>query len=683
MKRTIKWMRIIVLSLALAVGFSKESSILADAPYRTFTFDGWNDLVETQTAYLPVGSIRLMDEERLSEASDLVIIDDRLYIADTGNQRILIADLAGNLIETLGEGVLSVPRGIFVTADHHVFVADEGHERVYVFSDEGELVREYSRPDHPLFGDTATFIPQKVVVDPRENLYIISQGNTNGIIQLSSANDGEFLGYFGVNRARISLAGMFRELIFNEEQRSQLFPTVPATTTNLDIDARGLIHTVTSGDSVEMLKKLNMAGVDLLGMTPSMEDPVDVLVGPYGNIFVVNASGFIMEFTSEGECLFIFGGQDTGDQRVGLFDTVTSIAIDSQQHLYVLDGQKNEIQIFEPTEFTRLVHQALIYYQEGRYLESKEPWEQVIEMNSLFEFAYVGLGEALFKEEAYDEALIAFERGLSWMGYSDSFWEVRNEWLRAHLHSIFLGIIGTVVAFQMIKVANRKKNILKPVKAGVQAVKKVKLIQELSFIWTFIKRPVDGYYRIKYEKKVSVLSTTILLGLFVVIYTVNRFHSGFLFTHIPDGQFNLGADLTFILGAFTLLLSSHYLVATITEGEGKFRQVYSGVVYSLAPYFILVPLATILSNFLTYNEIFILQFTYTFTYGWIGVLFIIMIKEIHDFKMRQVFKNIVVTLFAALIFILTLFILYVLFLQVYHFVSAIFGEVVYRIVGSI
>ena len=39
------------------------------------------------------------------------------------------------------------------------------------------------------------------------------------------------------------------------------------------------------------------------------------------------------------------------------------------------------MQVFEATEFTNLLHSALNLYENGRYTESKEPLEKVLEMN--------------------------------------------------------------------------------------------------------------------------------------------------------------------------------------------------------------------------------------------------------------------------------------------------------------
>jgi len=687
MKKRDKYIKILKTFLAcliVAVNIGTISlTVNANAPYRTFTLDGNNVLVETQTAYVPVGRLNLFGDLRIDDASDMQIVDDILYIADTMNRRIIVADLEGNLINVIGQGILDTPRGIFVTADHRIYVADYRNERIHVFNQEGELLIEYGRPDHPLFGDTATFRPLKVAVDNRQNVFVISQGNTNGIIQLSQANDGEFLGYFGVNRARVTLLGIFRDLIFNEEQRQQLFPVVPATTTNLDIDSRGLIHTVTEGDGDEMLAKLNMAGNDMLGPTESFQNPTDVLVGPYGNIFVATANGFIIEYTSEGDVLFIFGGQDNGDQRVGLFNTVSAIALDSQHRLFVLDSRMNEIQIFERTEFAVMVHEALVYYQEGLYYQSRGPWEQVLSMNSLFDFAQVGLGEAMFQANEYDEARAAFRSGLNRSGYSDAFWEIRNNWLRINLPTVFSVLAIAFVFIKIIQYFDKKHNILRPVKNVFNKIGNIKLISELNYIWRFIKHPVDAFYGLKFENKVSMSSTTIWAIIMIGIHLFNRYQTGFLFRTVMDGQYNVALDIIVIVAGFVLLASSHYLVSTITEGEGKVRHVYSGIVYSFMPYVLLIPLITIISNVLTFNEFFILSFTHTFTFGWISVLLIIMIKEIHDFSIGKVFKNIAVTIFTALMFVLIIFILYVLFMQLYGFGAAIFREAVNRFGTSV
>ena len=83
--------------------------------------------------------------------------------------------------------------------------------------------------------------------------------------------------------------------------------------------------------------------------------------------------------------------------------------------------------MFVPTSFANLVHSAIELYQDGRYVEALEPWQQVLEQNALFDLANQGLGDAYFAEMNYEEALYFYEIARNQQGYSDAFWEVRND----------------------------------------------------------------------------------------------------------------------------------------------------------------------------------------------------------------------------------------------------------------
>ena len=175
----------------------------ADTAYKSITVDRSGRYIETQTAYRPAGSFAKIGPESLAAPADMIIANDRMYICDTGNARIVVSDLDGELVSVLGSGVLKETTGI-AAADHGIlYVADKGLEKVLALSLEGEILQEYSRPEEPLYGKKTAFVPTKVAVDSKDNLFIVSAGNTNGIVQLSRSS-GEFLGYFGANKTRVA-----------------------------------------------------------------------------------------------------------------------------------------------------------------------------------------------------------------------------------------------------------------------------------------------------------------------------------------------------------------------------------------------------------------------------------------------------------------------------------------------
>jgi tetratricopeptide (TPR) repeat protein len=675
-----RFIKIIISTLVLGVILGNNVTVKADTPYKTFTQDGYSNYVETQTAYTSLGAISKVGEYEFSKASDIKIgRDGHIYIADTGNKRVLVSTKDGELVRIIGEGVLDTPLGLFVTDDNYVYVADEYNERVYVFSGEGELIREYSKPTSPLFGATNTFRPQKITVDRRGNMYIISKGNSNGIIQMSTDEEGTFLGYFGANDTRVSLLTIFRKAIFTDEQKDKMIKSVPLSATNLAIDSKGLIYTVSQGERSQTLKKLNMGGRNIIHPTVYDRFPASVAVGPIDNIFVASRDGYIYEYTSEGSLLFVFGGRDDGRQRIGLFKSVSAIAIDEDKNLYVLDSEINKIEIYKTTEFADLVHEALTLYQNGQYEQSKGPWNEVLRMNSLFDFANLGMGEALFKEGNYEEALTAYRLAKYRPGYSDSFWEIRNEWMRQNLVKFILGLLIYLVISKIVKFLDRRFKFLSPVRKVFSGVKRVRIIRELTYLWYFIKHPGDGYYGIKRERKTSYLSATILYIVFFIIYVADKYASGFIFKTVQDGMFDIFTDFYSVFGAFALITICNYLVCTINDGEATFKDIYCGFIYSFMPYFLIKPFIIISSNYATFNERFLLDFANFIINAWVLILLIKMIKDINDYTIKETIKVILLTIFTVLIAVLVLFIVYVLISQVTDFSISIFREAVYRI----
>ena len=263
------------------------------------------------------------------------------------------------------------PRGVYVTEDKHVYVADRDAAAVFEFSEDGELLNTYGKPNSPLYGDNLGFMPIKLVVNDAGIMFIICESNTNGIVEISPNDGGTFLGYFGTNYAATSLQTIIYRAILTDEQRAKMVSNIPSTPDNLAIDEKGLIYTVTRGDEEDTLKKLNIAGTNMIEPDAYDEVPAAVTAGNHDNVYVASQQGYIYEYNAEGELLYVFGGLDDGTQRVGLSTLVSSIQVDGSDKIYILDSDKAQIQVYEPIEFTDRRHEALYRYSKVRFTESK------------------------------------------------------------------------------------------------------------------------------------------------------------------------------------------------------------------------------------------------------------------------------------------------------------------------
>ena len=694
MRKVFKRISLLIAALFVALTVAQPLTALADVPYKTFSQNGYGEYIQSQTAYKPAETIyKITNQETeevyyLDQPSDMVLAPDGLlYIADTGNNRVIICDKEGNFVNSIGEDVLYKPTGIYVSEEGLIYVTMPLQSKfvsygiVYVFNKDGEIVTTYDKPNSLLFGSDV-FKPSKIIVDKGGNMYIVSQGNSNGIIQLSPTDGGTFLGYFGTGEVFFSPIDVFLKLILSEEQQATRTRRVPQTTKNLSIDSKGIIYTLIDGTSGQPLKKLNKAGTNMLTLEVMPFNGNAVAIGQYENIYVATSTGYIYEYTKEGTLLFRFGGQDeTMDYRTGLFSpgAIQAIRVDENDKLFVLDSKANSISTFMPTEFTQYVHESLGYYQKGDYTNTKIYLERIIDMNSMFDYANQAMGLTLFNEEKYSESMSYFRLAKDKQGYSDSFWEIRNVWLTNNLVYALLVIAAIFLVLKGIKILDEKHGIFNPIRKSTEKFRNTYLYRQFFFGKRFMRHPVDASYEVKHYKMSSNLASSLLILLYIVIYIINKYFGGFIVKTARDGRYNIFGDiLVFVIG-FLAAATVTYLMCTINDGEGRFKEILSGYVYSFTPYVFIQPLLFVLGMVVTFNEIFLIEFSNIIMITWIAILIFIAIKEINNYTIKETFKIIFLTLFAAFVFALIIFVIYVLGQQLISFVRSVYGEVVYRI----
>ncbi len=643
-----------------------------EAPYYTLTetYDGKR--VYSQNGYLPEKTYYEFNGTALKRPADLFVDGDTLYISDEGNKRVIQCTLDGELIRVIGDKKLfSTPAGVYAR-NGKLYVCDSKEDAVFVFDTEsGALLFSLTHPGTALYGLKNAFRPLRIAVDEAGSMYVISKGNTNGIAQFSA--DGTFQGYFGANSTDISLEEKLKRLTYTQEQLNMLKKNVPSTPTSLAMDERGLVYTVTTG--AETVKRLSMSGLNIMPpVSWGFQNAIDLAVSKEETIFVVNEQGYIMEYTRDGRVLFYFGGEDLDRTRIGLFVSTVAIDVDDEGRLYVLDRDKALVQRFEITEYASLVHEALYLYQEGLYAFNQEPWEKVIRLSSMFDYAQMGLGKAYYKLERYDDALRAFRLGGDKAGYSDAYWEVRNAWAQQNILWLIFGIAALILLRKLWKLLKAKWQPAAHLSQSVSRVAELKLLREIRFMGYFPRNPADAYYGVRFENKVSVLSASILYAAMFVIFLVNKYACGFLFKGVQDGHYEIMNDAVLVIGGLLLFLVACNLICSIRDGEGTFRQMYCGLAYALTPYIVLTPIVFGLSFVLTYNEAFIITLLNIISLAGCFILIVMMVKTLQNYSFRETIVTLLLSLFTMLMIVIALVIAAALIAQLWEFLSGVWKE---------
>ncbi len=661
--------KILLLLLSLTViMFSFSSFVVAydedtSVPYKTYTTGPNNQIIFTQTAYQPSGYVSL--DASLNRPEDMVFYDDHLYVLNTGNRNILIFDALGNLIDTWTHELLNNPTGIDVY-DDTIYIADKGLRAVLLFTLDGTLVARYDRPTEPIFGQNSLYIPTKIEVGPRGNMYVVGEGSTSGVIQLS--NQGEFLGFFATN-----LTGRSWLQTLADTLGVQYALNTPSSATNLKMDLEGSLYTISPTDS-KPLKRFNIASIDTLDVSLNVDGLTAVAVSDIGNIVTLSNAGVITEYDALGRLIFSFGGIDDSSQnRLGLMVLPVDIELNNDGDIYVLDKGLNEILVYRPTAFTQAVHQGLESFNNGIY--DINVWNQVLQLNEMFAVANQAIGQAHFRENRFEDALEYFALAQYKDGYSDAFWQMRYQFLQQYLGLILMTLLGTYITLNVLKKVDARYSIYDPLRTFKTRVLKVSLLKQLSYVFTMMKRPLDVFYDIKHRHRSSYLAATIIYVIFIIMTLVATLLPSFLFRDTSTVSFSLLRHLGIYVGFVVLLVFSNYLIATLNNGEGWFKDVYIGFAYSLAPFILLTIPVTLSSYGFTLFEQFIYNFLWFIIYGWTVIYFLIMLKEIHGYSIKQIVFNIFLTVVTMLLFVILIFISYLLMSQVFDYILSIIREV--------
>ncbi len=664
MKTTLRALLLIVVLL----GAAQPAQALT--PYTTWAMGPGGRLFLTQDAYIPVAEVNLP----VSAPEDMFLAPDgMLYVADTGNGRILKLKQL-EVVDELGHGALKSPTGVTVDADGVVYVADAGNDTITILEPDGRLRRTFGRPTEPLFGRHRQFLPRKLAVDARKNLYVVSEGSVDGLALMNT--NGNFIGYFAANTAEMSLKMILQRLFLTREQLEQFVKTEAASPSNVAFDRRSLVYTITAGTARDRsIRKFTINGRNLFHDVYGSSTFRDVQVSENGLLLAVDANGQIYEYDLNGTLLFMFGALDRGEQRLGTLSNPTAIERVGDE-LYVLDKDKNAIVVYRVTDFARRVHDGVRLYMEGLYAEAQPYFEDVLTYNGLFIMAYQAIADAYYKRGNYAEALTTYRYAEDRNGYSQAFWELRNAVLQRHLANALVGALGLWVAASVFSRAQRRHRWLEPLHRQLRAIGRIRLVDDFVFLFRFIKQPADSFYYIKAGMRGSLAFALILYAWVIVVRMTSLYLTSFIFSpYANPTEIRVELEVAYVVVALGLWNIANYLVSTISDGEGRLRDVVIGTAYSLFPYALFALPIALISNVLTLNEVFLYEFSTGLIWFWVGLMLFLMVKEIHNYTLSETVRNILITLFTMTMFLLTGYILYVLFDQLFEFIAAIIQEV--------
>ncbi len=610
-----------------------------------------------------------------------------LLVADTGNNRVVVLDPEGKVKFVIGgeQAGLVAPEGVFVDQDGDIWVADTGNQRVAVFSPEGIFKGEHKKPDSSYLSEVV-FTPSKLVVDKRGFIYIVT-GSKNDLGVLVVDGSDRFRGYFGRTKVKFNLRRLIARVVATKAQRKRMLTVQPAPLGNLFLDPQGFIYAVSPVLALDQIQRLNSVGTNVYGdigtrtgagklwekllgkegiffgesdtvwswndamrmSVPDRKNPqfLDIAVDELGIVSVIDERNKqIYQFDPAGNMLTTFGGSGSSE---GFLQRPVSITAGKDGLLYILDSGRNNIQVFRPTELTRMIHAASYEYFTGSYEKAAQIWNEVSQRNTNFSLAHSGLGKALMSQKQYAEAMQEYYFAENQTGYSTAFGEIRYLWMRENFAWLGIGLIGLAATGAL---AWRKNQ------SGRSA-----LLSKIQYL----------------RERLGLKAVPILLILTILSWMVSLSVLSFQYrTRRPE-------EITLLIESIKILIPwiswciSASMVGEIFFGEGTFRKILIASAWALWPLILLPVPVNLLTNVLTLDEKSLYQVAWAIIWGLTILQFLLVIKNTHNFEWGQSISVMLLTLVGIIALWVLVGLIYALTAEIFRFISDLLLEIYVRL----
>ena len=473
----------VVIIIVIIITMVPFEAMAADTvPYDTYVYDYWEYIVFTPAPYIPgetISGITLEIGAFNDPQGIFVAHDDAVYIADTGNNRIVILEpdlyTVRDVITTFNNDgrsdTFGKPRGVAVTTDGILYVADTENRRVIAL-DGHDVTRIIANPQSEMLGDDYDFVPLKVTVDFAGRVFVIAANMFQGIMTFNT--EGDFIGFYGTINVTISLWQRFWRALSTQEQRARQVLFIPTEFTGLDVDPAGFVYASNIDKAGEQaVRRLNPNGEDVLRKGINEHVGGDLLTWPAspsafsGPSYIIDVTyrgngmyslldsrrGRIFTYDYEGNLLYIFGGMG---QQAGTFRQPTAIAAQKNRVL-ALDAIRNELITFNQTLYGELINKAVSLRYDGDEAKAVETWREVLVLNENFELANAGIGKAYLTAGDNESAMYYLKLGMDRQHYSIAFRRWRNDILKDNIGWILTAVVGGIFGYVVIRTIVRRR----------------------------------------------------------------------------------------------------------------------------------------------------------------------------------------------------------------------------------
>lgn len=687
--------------------FTVTLSAATYAPYSSYEYNAFDESVPAPVGYVVNKSIDAASiglDTPFDDLCDIVIKNKIIYVLDSGNSRVIALDASYNLIKTYENFTISEElsskkiieptdgtvrftgaSGIAVGNDGKIYIADTKNDRVLIANEKCEIVGVILRPDDALNDTGASFSPSAIEVDDKNWVYVASESISLGIMVFDEK--GQFQQFFGANKVTSTteaLVHFFRETFMTITQLEFVEQKTPVTISKMDFDKNGFMYTVSpyenyaeSSSTEGLIKKLNFNGDNILDpevlfgdleLTSDKTWFVDIDVDDDGLVNMLDGKkGRVFQYTDDGILLNVFGTK--GDQ-VGCF--ANPAAIESMGNtVFAVDNMKNCIFVYAPTEYGNTVRNAMLLMKNNDVDGSESVWRELLKMNSNSQLCYEGLGRIYDYKGDYKTAMKYYKLAYDQENYSLAFKQQRQIFIENNIVWLGLALLllagGIVIAVRCYKRYAAADGSAYSKMEQKYTIELYALIHPLQAFPQFKRRNISSY-------RVSVI--IVLLWFFTKVFEYNC--TGFAFSINRNKDFKLSTTILATIGIFLVFVISNWALCTLLDGKGTLKDITATTAYSLIPYIITRVIMVVMTNMFVQSESVYIQIVSVIGILWTALILILGMLSIHEFSLSKTIFALLLTVFGMMVIIFLAVLILSLFQQMVNFGTSVYKEILFR-----
>lgn len=605
-----------------------------------------------------------------------------------------------NVVDKNGETIdFSGARGIYADSEGTIYISDTNNSRVLVLNSTGVVEQIIEAPVSDLIPEDFYFQPTSIAKDQHGYTYILSLGCYYGALMYTP--EYEFMGFYGPNTVKSSaldtLSYLWDRLTSTDEKKDYSVKTLPYSFSDFSFDTQGFMVTTTSATSggtfatvneTGQIKKISHNGANILfkrslnGEIGSSSDvnflEPNVLYGVAGQsidsiatsedeyIFALDTGhGRIYIYDAECNLMSAFGGGIGVGDQLGMFEKPVALALNGTD-LLVADLNSESFTVFESTEYGDLIRKAQTLYLKGDYDQAGDMWELVLAENRNCQLAYRGLAMVYYNKGDLNKALELAEIACDYSVYDLAWNKIISQFVADYFALIVLVLVLIAVGIFFLARYMRKNN------------KKLINNPKLKLLFNTPFHPFNAFDDLKYKKMGSWKIAIVLTVLFYIASVLNVTSTGFLFSNTLLRNYNSLFTLVSTIGLIILWSVCNWLVCSMFDGKGTFKDVYVSTSYCLMPWIIFLFLKVVLTNFLPLATAGLISGIETVVLIYTFFMLAIAMIKVHEYDFFKFLLTGIVILFFMILVVFVILMCGILAEQFISFLVEVYEEIVYR-----